>query len=196
MSEPEPGSISQAFQQLQQGDAAAAAALWERYFPRLLGLARKTLAGRPQRVADEEDVAQCAFASFVRRVQEGSFGAGLNRDDVWSLLGVFAVRKAKKQVRRENAAKRGEGRVIDEAGLAARNEDLGLDSFADVPVGHFDLHCEELLGQLEDELRTIAVLRMLGHTNREIAEQLRCTERRIERKLAVIRERWEAAFPE
>src|SRR5262245_27030552 len=150
-SDPEPGSISQAFHELQNGNADAAAALWERYFPRLLGLARKTLSGRPQRVADEEDVAQCAFASFVRRVQEGNFGTGLNRDDVWSLLGVFAVRKAKKQMRREGAAKRGEGRVMDEAALAAKRENVGLDSFADasagVSVGHFDLHCEELLGQ-------------------------------------------------
>jgi RNA polymerase sigma factor (sigma-70 family) len=187
------GSISQAFHELQAGDGAAAGPLWERYFPRLLGLARKALVGRPQRAADAEDAVQSAFASFVIRAQHGAFGAGLDRDDLWSLLGVIAVRKARKQARRESAAKRGQGRVLDEAALGGPEERAGLDALAGTPATDFDVHCEELLGQLDDELRTFAVLRLFGHKNREIAEQLGCTERRVERKLARIRQCWEEA---
>jgi hypothetical protein len=34
-------------------------------------------------------------------------------------------------------------------------------------------------------------MKLEGYTNREIAEQLDCTDRNIERKLALIRKRWE-----
>src|SRR5438270_249482 len=45
------------------------------------------------------------------------------------------------------------------------------------------------------ELRTIAVRRLVQHTNREIAATLGCTERKVERKLALIRLEWEADWP-
>src|SRR5262245_64932539 len=101
------GSITQCYRRLQQGDAEAAARLWQRFLPRLRGLSRKTLAGRPQRVADADDAVQSAFVSFFQRVEQGQVGADLNRDDLWNLLGVITVRKSQRQVRRETAAKRG-----------------------------------------------------------------------------------------
>ena len=107
------------------------------------------------------------------------------------MLGVIAVRKARKQVRREGAVKRGQGRVLDEAALAGPDEREGLNALAGTPAVDFDLHCEELLAQLDDELRTIAVLRLFGHKIREIAEQLGCTVRSGV-KMARIRQCWEA----
>jgi RNA polymerase sigma factor (sigma-70 family) len=187
------GSITQAFQQMRAGDALAAGALFARFFPRLVGLARKTLAGRPQRMADANDAAQSAFASFCQRVGEGQFGDLLRRDDLWNLLGTITVRKSLQQARREGAAKRGGGgtigedRLRDSAGQPARLEDLA----AQLPAHDFDLACEELLASLDDELRQIALLRLLGYRNREIAEQLDCTERKVERKLHLVRLKWE-----
>lgn len=187
------GSITQAFQQMLAGDALAAGQLWERFFPRLVGLARKTLAGRPQRVADADDAAQSAFASFCARAGGGQFGDLLKRDDLWNLLGTITVRKSLQQARREAADKRGGGKTLgedalrDSSGQPARLEDLA----AQVPVQEFDLACEELLASLDDELRQIALLRLLGYRNREIAEQLDCTERKVERKLHLVRLKWE-----
>src|SRR5262249_10891496 len=57
--------------QLQAGDRAAVQLLWERYFPQLLRLARRRLGAAPQRMADNEDVALSAFASFCRAAEEG-----------------------------------------------------------------------------------------------------------------------------
>ena len=51
------GSVTQFFHRLRAGDPAAAAGLWQHFFPRLVGLARHALAGRPQRAADAEDAA-------------------------------------------------------------------------------------------------------------------------------------------
>ena len=39
--------------------------LWQRYYRRLLGLARKKLGDSPRRVADEEDVVLSAFQASV-----------------------------------------------------------------------------------------------------------------------------------
>lgn len=193
MPEAATGSITQVFRQIQIGDEAAARALWERFLPRLLGLARRTLAGRPQRAADAEDVVQSAFASFFEQVRRGYFAHPLDRDDLWNLLATFTQRKSLKQSRRELAAKRGGGRVIGEGDLGDRHgECLTLDGIAgQAHCTDLDLTCEEMLQKLGDEERAIAILRLLGHRNREIAENLGCTERKIERKLNLIRMTWE-----
>ena len=156
---------------------------------------RKTLAGRPQRVADADDAAQSAFASFCQRVRGGEIHVN-DRSDLWNLLGVMTVRKARRQVRRELAEKRGGGDVVGEEAL--RREDgspLPLDeSVAAASAAEFDVHCEELLNMLEPDLREFAVLRLLGYRNREIAEMHGCTERKVERKLNLIRLRWETEW--
>jgi DNA-directed RNA polymerase specialized sigma24 family protein len=186
------GSITKVFHALQAGDARSAGRLWERYFPRLLGLARQTLAGRPQRAADAEDAVQSAFASFFEWVRAGASGADLDRDDIWRLLAAFTQRKSLKQARRESAAKRGGGQVLGEGDLVQqRGPAASLDRMVGaMPCADVDLACEELLQLLDDEERTIALMRLLRHSNREIAHQLGCTERKVERKLQLIRLTW------
>lgn len=190
-------SVTQLFEKFRTGDAVAARRLWEHYLPRLLGLARRTLAGRPQQVADADDAVQSAFASFWQRVERGDFPGRLDRADLWNLLGLFTVRKALRQARRQRAQRRGGGKVLDEADLARPDgTPLRLDELAGpLPAGEFDLHCEELLLSLDEELRVFAVLRLLGHRNRDIAALLGCTERKVERKLALIRLVWEQHWP-
>ncbi len=197
MSPPNPaGSVTQFFGQLRTGDAAAAGALWERFFPRMLALARRTLVGRPQRVADADDAALSAFASFCDRVRAGEYDVD-GRDDLWGLLAVITANKARMQVRRETALKRGGGRVRGEDDLVRPDgSPLPLDeAAAALPAAEFDLHCEELLARLDPELRAFAVLRLLGHTNAEIARMHDCTERKVERKLNLIRLRWASEWP-
>ena len=43
---------------------------------------------------------------------------------------------------------------------------------------------------LPDDLRPFAVLRLMGYRNREAAEQMNCTERKVERKLNLVRDAW------
>ena len=177
------GSVSMVFQRMRAGDPLAVEHLWERFRPRLLALARTTLAGRVQRVADPEDALQSAFVSFWQRTERGDFGEDLNRDDLWNVLGLITVRKALKHQERERAQKRGGGRAASELPLdaiAAKNQEADL-----------DIVCTELLELLEPDLRSFALLRLMGHKNREIAEQFGCTERKVERKLQLIREVWE-----
>ena len=46
----------------------------------------------------------------------------------------------------------------------------------------------------EPDLRQVALMKLEGYTNHEIAEALKCGERSVERKLNLIRKRWEAAI--
>lgn len=165
----------------------------ERFFPRLAGLARKTLSGGPQAMADADDAVQSALTSFHCRIQQGQFAENLDRNDLWNVLATMTVRKALGQLRRQRALKRGGGKLLDEAALSnGRGEAVPLaETVMQAPSSDFDLHCAELLGMLAEELKPIALLRLLGYHNREIAQRLGCTERRIERKLALIRLKWE-----
>jgi DNA-directed RNA polymerase specialized sigma24 family protein len=53
-----------------------------------------------------------------------------------------------------------------------------------------------LLARLQDEtLKAIAVYKMEGYSNKDIAEKLGCVERTVERKLARIRQIWEREKP-
>jgi hypothetical protein len=60
------GSITAWIQQLKEGDRGAMQHLWERYFERLVTLARDKLQGLPCHMVDEEDVALSALKSFCR----------------------------------------------------------------------------------------------------------------------------------
>ena len=177
------GSVSILFQQIRAGDAAAVARLWDRFRLRLTALAEQALSGRWKRMADAEDALQSAFISFWQRAERGDFGDEMTRDDLWNVLGTITVRKALRQQRRESAQKRGGGRVRDEADLHE------VASSANSP--EFDVVCAEMLELLEPDLRSYALLRLMGHKNREIADQFSCTERKVERKLQLIRAVWD-----
>ena len=180
------GSVSVVFRQMRAGDPLAIEHLWERFRPRLLGLARSTLAGRWQRMTDAEDALQSAFIAFWQRAERGDFGDELNRDDLWNVLGVITVRKALKHQERERAQKRGG---------CGTSSNAPLDAIAAPPLDpEMDLTCTQMLELLDQELRAFALLRLMGHKNREIAVQLGCTERKVERKMQLIRTVWEAEF--
>ena len=68
---PDDGSVTLWIAGVRGGDPAAAERLWERFFPRLVGLARARLRGTARLAADEEDVALSALDSFCRRAGAG-----------------------------------------------------------------------------------------------------------------------------
>lgn len=178
----EPGSITNVYRQLAAGDPQAVEVLWSRFFPRLSGLARQTLGKITRPVVDVDDVLQSAFFGFWRQAQQGDYAANVNRHDLWNLLATITVRKVRSAQRREHAQKRGGGRVESQSEAA---------DVAQLPAAEFDSHSAEFLSALDDEPRAIALLRLMGYKNREIADLLDCTERKVERKLQMIREVWE-----
>jgi DNA-directed RNA polymerase specialized sigma24 family protein len=187
------GSITHWLQLLKAGDRDAAQPLWEAYFVRLVGLARSQLQGlRRKTVADEEDVALSAFDSFCRHAQNGVFPRLDDRDDLWQVLLVLTVRKARSLARRDKRLKRGAGRLVTFAELDEQDLEALL---AAEPTPEVALQlaeeCQQLLECLNDEsLRGVALSKLEGYTNREIANRLGCVEKTVERKLRSIRRLW------
>lgn len=192
------GTLTGFFVRLRSGEESAARGLWEHFCPRLTGLAQRVFQRRPDRYPEAEDAALSAFASFCNAAQNGRIAADVDRDSLWRLLKTFTVRKVARAIERDATAKRGGGRVVAESVWAGDTDNAGgLDAaFGTLPTQDFDLHCEELITKLADEeLETIALAKLMGYTNKELAERFDCTERRIERRLHAIRQAWEIEIP-
>lgn len=196
------GSVSQWVTLLRDGDHEAAQKLWERYFLRLVALARSRLGDAPRRVADEEDVALSAFDSFCRGAQGGHFPQLLDREDLWRLLVIITGRKSSHLKRDESRKKRGGGAnatLLNSASV--QNEQPELEDLVDPePTPAFAAEvaeeCRRLLGALGNpELKSVALWKMEGFTNQEVAGKLGCVVRSVERKLRLIRKIWSKELP-
>jgi RNA polymerase sigma factor (sigma-70 family) len=191
-------SVSIWIKEVMDGDEDAAQKLWDRYFPDLLILARNRLRTIPRRVADEEDVVLSALNSFFGATQKGRFPDLADRDSLWRLLSRMTQRKAVDLLRHHLAMKRGGDAVRGESHLHGSSSiDVGLAQFADDQLGPeleamVNEQCQKLMGSLDDpQLRLMALARMEGLTNEEIASQFDCSLRTVERRLHLIRKTWE-----
>jgi RNA polymerase sigma factor (sigma-70 family) len=195
----EMGSISIWIDRLKAGQDDATAALWQRYFTRLVGLAHKRLVGVPYRGDVAEDVAVSVFHSFFRRAGAGGFQRLDDRGDLWQLLAVLTSRKAVSARRREGAGKRGSGQVVAASNLGPSPDEQTADVFGNLAAAEptpeeaaaavEEFHrLLDLLG--DEELRQVALARLEGFTNEEIADRMCISLATVERKLARVRTRW------
>lgn len=187
------GSVSRWLGPLQGGDPAAAQQLWDRYFTRLVGLARAKLAGQPRRAADEEDVALSAFASLCYAAQRGRLPRLQDRHDLWRVLVALTTWKVQRLARDERRQKRG-GAVLDEAAWPYLEQVVSREPSPEFAAEVAE-ECERLLHLLPNaELRSIARWKLEGDTTAEIAAKLHRAPRSVERKLQRIRVLWREEF--
>lgn len=195
----EEGSVTRILGEFKEGDPMAIDALWQRYFARLVALARRRLQHQRRLVAaDEEDAALSAFKSFHRRARRGDYPRLDDRDDLWVHLVTLTRQKVVDLRRREGAAKRGGGRVVRESEIAAEcNDPLGLAALVGrEPDPEFAAtmteECRRLLDRLgDDTLRQIALLKMGLYSHQEIADRFGRSIAWVNRKLDLIRTLWE-----
>ncbi|MCA1686153.1 MAG: RNA polymerase subunit sigma-70 [Planctomycetia bacterium] len=193
------GSVTGWIGGLKAGNHTSVERLWERYFDRLVCLARGRLRGasRDGVDADEEDAALSAFDNLCRDAARGQYPALADREGLWKLLVVLTVRKSLNQIEHRSAQKRGGGRVVRESELRpsyAGHAGDGLDGFAgDEPSPEFNAlvadeyrRARDALG--EDSLRLVFDLLMEGFTRQEIASRMGCAVRTVTRKLELVRE--------
>lgn len=190
------GSVTNWLRAMEEGDEDAAQQLWERYSGDMLGVARRRMRRLKQRdIVDEEDIVVSAFAAVCLAARKGQLASVLNRTDLWGLMVVSTLQKIGQRVQYSEAQKRQPDKLIRQAdGLdefGSRMERLVSD--ADGPASeamHAD-RMEQLLARLSNpDLRAVAVLRLAGHTNDQIAAELGFTRRTIQRMLNLIRISW------
>src|SRR5262245_52808062 len=201
---PSAGSVTRWVTALKGGDAAAAQPIWERYYRRLVALARQKLHSSTRRGADEEDVVQNAFHSFFRGLARGRYPQLHDRDNLWRLLVVITARKALDQLAHEHSRRRGGGTAPGQSriylGEPGRNEAALEQVVGAEPTPEFAAQVADeyrrlldLLG--DDSLRQVAVRKREGYSNDEIADQLACSRRTVARKLEAIRILWSKESP-
>lgn len=196
-------SVTLWIDQLKAGDSFAAQRLWEVYFQRMVDLARQKLAGAPRAAADEEDVALSAFKSFCLGARAGRFTQLVDRDNLWPLLMAITLNKSVDMIRGANRRKRGgSGQADDTARDRPPPESLSA-ILSREPSPEFTVEMADQLDRLlarldatgDADLRRIALLKMQGFTTSEMAGQLDCVKRTVERKLQLIARLWEKDVP-
>lgn len=187
-------SVTQWIDGAKVGNEESRHALWTRYYQRLVTSIRKRLHSGERRTADEEDLASVAFAEVFRALDEGRLERLDGRDGLWHLLMYIADQKLIDQRRYQHREKRGGGKVRGHSAF-------GIDAdgaFNDVPdpnpefVDQFDLTVGESLTVLREDLRQVAIWKLSGYTNKEIAVRLGCVEESVRRKVLLIRSNWES----
>jgi DNA-directed RNA polymerase specialized sigma24 family protein len=181
---------------------------WNLHFNRLTTLARRKMTHVNKRVADEEDIAISAIHSFYNGLAEKRFHSINGNNELWKILATIVCRKIAKQQRNINTKKRGAGQVRGESFFspAPNNDDNHTRSgIGNVPSATknplFEIEfldtCEKLYNILKDEtMRNIARLIMEGFSIDEVATELGCVRRTVERKLKIIREKWKKEIVE
>ena len=176
--------ITQWLEQVKDGDDQALEQLWHVYFLQLVRLARKQFASAAKTVSDEEDIAQHAILSFYIRARDGQFPELNDREGLWKLLISITLNKARAVVRKEH--RRRELWQREMSGIHFR-EGTPSPEFA----AEFADRFQYLLDCLNDDLlRRVAVAKLDGYSNQEIAQQNAKSVPTIERKLRLIREIW------
>lgn len=183
--------------QVKAGDRDAAQKLWERYFRRLVGLARARLPANRRKYDEHEDVAISAMKSFLLRAENGRFPDLQSRDNLWALLATITVRKAGKVIRRKVPREVGEsdlrGKKDDSQSRNVLEQVLGREPTPDF-VAEMAEQCDrllELLKKKDQNLDSVAQWMLEGYTKAEIAAKLGRVVGTVDRKLGVIRKIWE-----
>jgi DNA-directed RNA polymerase specialized sigma24 family protein len=185
--------------ELRRGDDLAGSKLWAHFFHRLREIARPKLRLATRPVYDEDDAAQSAFKSVYAGIIAGRFPDLQDRDSLWRSMLVITAQKVSNRHRYDQRQRRDVRRNRSDSifmnssheGVAGEHR---LASREPTPefAAEFVETCERLLESLDDtRLKEVASLKMEGYTDSEIADQLKCSRRTVQRRLMIIRRHWE-----
>lgn len=190
------GSVTNLLAQLKQGEASQLQQqLWNRYFEKLVRLARTHLSRRHSQVEDEEDAVLSALNSFFVRLNDGQFPNLNDRTNLWPLLVNITLCKTRNLSRRQGAQKRDARRTVS-ATSSSNEEGNWLEQMADAtPSPELAVEAAEEANRLlsilgKESLQQVARMKLDGFTNAEIAAKVGVMERTVERRLVLIRQIW------
>lgn len=168
----------------------AANRIWHHYFDRLVRHVRQRLLGQNRAVSDEEDIVLSVFDSFYAAAEQGRFPVLEDRDGLWRLLLRMAARKIIDKRRHDRRQRRGGEREPQ----SLDDEAVMLEVIGNDPSPEMVLMMEESVDQFFShlgvgQLRDLAVAKLEGDSNADLAERFGCSERTIERRLHLIREK-------
>ncbi len=176
---------------VKDGNSVAAIRIWEHYFDRLVRSVRQRMIGQNRAVSDEEDIVLSVFDSFYAAAEKGRFPDMSDRDDLWRLLLRMSARKVIDKHRHDARQRRGGGVAVHSL---AGDDGTIIEAIGNEPSPEMVVRMQESVEQLFSHLgvghlRDLAVAKLEGDSNAELAKRLGCSERTIERRLHLIREK-------
>jgi RNA polymerase sigma factor (sigma-70 family) len=193
------GSVTVHLGHAKLGESFAQFQLWQRYVERLVRLAKASMSAAQNTVAEPEDIALEAFNDLLVGLEQNRFRQLNDRNDLWRVLIMLIKRRSIDELRKANSKKRNGRQATDpqHPPLDRQVTYLGCQdriSCEEPTPDEAMLLKEELslrINELEDAtLQSIALAKMAGHDNREIADRMNVSLRSVERKLSIIRRRW------
>lgn len=157
------------------GDEQAASTLFRRYYDRLMALAGQVMGPRLAGVVGREDIAQSALRTFFRRGRLGAIDAPED-GELWPLLAVITVNKARNQLQFWNRQRRDLNR-------AARLEGGSIDPLENGPTPSDVMALQEVMDKLmavfSPRRRKILEMLLQGYSFQEIAKEVPTSLRTI-----------------
>lgn len=179
--------------QLYEGDQHAANLLWNQFANRLVRIARDRLRTAYRAVSDEEDVVSAAFKSFFCGIQNGQYKELTNIENVWRLLLTIMLRKIADKHEYDHRSKRDVARMTsyDANDLYETLTNIVSRERSPEIAAQITEQLDVAINSLGNlQLKQLAVLKLEGHTNQEIAQIMECSLTSIERGLRKIRLIW------
>ncbi len=188
-----PTEVTEWLRKLEAGHDLAAQRLWDVFFERLVRVAQERMRTNDRRVADAEDVALSAFASFCRGVENQRFPELTDRQGLWRLLVSITIHKLLHLQRDQSRLKRGGGfRAVELPANSSAERSAVDELISREPTPEFAAEVAEQYNRWikaldSEELTRLAEWKLEGFTNDEIAAKCGRTTRTVERKLNLIR---------
>lgn len=157
-----------------EGDEAAASALFERYYSRLLDLIRRQFGWKLRQVDGSMDVAQSVLRSFFSQIRQNRVQLAPD-DSLWPLLATIAINKVRNRGKFWHREKRNPDREI---ALAAGSDPLEQGPSPDDAAAVKEL-IDRLLEPFSERRRQIIQLILEGCPVGQIAKEVGSTERTV-----------------
>ena len=174
-------------------DDSVSSAIWNQYFEQLLRFAKHQMRGMPKVASDEEDITLSVLKSVCLSLKRESTSHERQNDcdDLWGLLVVICKRKIANLYAFQRRTKRDSSRSESIHANPGVLEQLQSREICPEVLFEFNERLDTLFGALErDMLKEIALAKIHGFTNQDIADRLGCSLSTVERKLRLIREIW------
>ncbi len=130
--------------------------------------------------------------SFYAAAENGRFPDLSDRDDLWQLLLRMSARKVVDKRRHDQRQRRGGEAEVQS--LDQKGDDDAIVAIGDEPSPEMVLMMQESVEEVFShlgvgQLRELAGAKLEGYSNAELAERFGCSERTIERRMHLIREK-------
>ena len=172
-SQSKPWTDGQLINAHRQGDQAASAELWLRYYPRLIGLVKKEMGMALQEVEDPSDVVQSVFESVFIRGRAGTLRVD-TQGHLWPLLAVITLNKIRNRARYWGRQQRNRELTVpldghDPLQRGPRPEDAAhLQELVEQLLGPFSARRRETIKYLLEDVPLDEIAKRVGSSMRTI----------------------------